>query len=430
MKKVRRRFLSAALVALTALPVMATSAIDAVAVNPPHGSIVSDDPANNTPNVMNGRVNALLVMGNRVFVGGTFTTVQNAGSGQNITRNRLFSFNANTGQIDAGFNPNVNNAVEALAPSPNGQNIYVGGRFTSVNGNNGMQRIAQLQISNGAIVAGWDPNPQHHVYDLVTRGTTLYAAGRFTSIGGAPRAGLAALNTANGTALNSLNIPFTGAPIDGIPLVWKIDVTGNGSTMVVTGNFDQAGRPASHADGHGQPGDEPGLAHLVAHGRVPVLRRGRSHVLRRGLPPLHPRRRHLARRFLRGDHHDRRQQPEPHMRHDHAVGARSHGPRSAADVEHLDGWRQPPQRDRHGRRDLRGRTSAVGQQPVQPDPVRPLPGTVPRWRAAPGLLGPRPAERTSLQLEPGQEPAWQGSAGHGRHAERLLLRQRHRPRGR
>ena len=170
MKKVRRRFLSAALVALTALPVMATSAIDAVAVNPPHGSIVSDDPANNTPNVMNGRVNALLVMGNRVFVGGTFTTVQNAGSGQNITRNRLFSFNANTGQIDAGFNPNMNNAVEALAPSPNGQNIYVGGRFTSVNGNNGMQRIAQLQISNGAIVAGWDPNPQHHVYDLVTRG--------------------------------------------------------------------------------------------------------------------------------------------------------------------------------------------------------------------------------------------------------------------
>ena len=124
---------------------------EASAVNPPHGAIVSADPANFTPNITNGRVNALTVVGNRVIVGGTFTTVQNAGSSTNLTRNYLFSFDATTGVVDPNFRPSLNKAVEALAPGPDGTSVYVGGRHTTINGSSNFDRLSRLRLSDG----GW-----------------------------------------------------------------------------------------------------------------------------------------------------------------------------------------------------------------------------------------------------------------------------------
>src|SRR5262245_35580828 len=110
----RARTLFGVLVSVVALVAIAT--VPAAAVSPPHTSIVSEAPASCTPNIQNGRVNALLVMGNHVYVGGTFTTVRNAGSSANITRNYLFSFNQTTGVVDTSFAPKLNRAVEAIAP--------------------------------------------------------------------------------------------------------------------------------------------------------------------------------------------------------------------------------------------------------------------------------------------------------------------------
>src|SRR5438445_1499106 len=42
-------------------------------------AVVSADPADTTPNVVDGKVTAILPMGNRIYVGGTFTQVKNAG---------------------------------------------------------------------------------------------------------------------------------------------------------------------------------------------------------------------------------------------------------------------------------------------------------------------------------------------------------------
>ena len=121
--------LVAATVAVGAL--LAASMLPAGAVNIGHGSIASETPASGTPNIRNGRVNALLVMGNRVFVGGTFTTVRNAGSTTDITRNYLFSFDVATGAVDTQFRPNLDRGVEALAPGPDGIFIYVGGKLVT-----------------------------------------------------------------------------------------------------------------------------------------------------------------------------------------------------------------------------------------------------------------------------------------------------------
>ena len=42
-------------------------------------TMVSADPADATPNIVDGKVDAILPMGNRIYVGGSFTQVRNAG---------------------------------------------------------------------------------------------------------------------------------------------------------------------------------------------------------------------------------------------------------------------------------------------------------------------------------------------------------------
>ena len=55
------------------------SASDADANNLVQGLVVSDDPVDFTPNILDGRVNAITTVGDRVIVGGTFTQVRQVG---------------------------------------------------------------------------------------------------------------------------------------------------------------------------------------------------------------------------------------------------------------------------------------------------------------------------------------------------------------
>ena len=52
-------------------------------------AVVSADPADTTPNVVDGKVTAILPMGNRIYVGGNFTQVKNAGDDRIIPRFHL-----------------------------------------------------------------------------------------------------------------------------------------------------------------------------------------------------------------------------------------------------------------------------------------------------------------------------------------------------
>ncbi len=223
---------------------VAFSVTPAGAFNPLHSGVVSDNPASFTPNVMNGRVNALLVTGSRVIVGGTFSSVQAAGSSTNVSRNYIFAFNATTGAIDTGFHPTLTGPVEALAPSTDGLSVYVGGSFAKANGSGTYRRLVKLTLSNGATVTAFKPKPNGFVYELVTRGGQLYAGGRFTTIGGASRSTLARLDMTTGAADPNLNIPFTGPQLNGPLQVWRFDVTPDNTKLVATGNFSQvAGQP-------------------------------------------------------------------------------------------------------------------------------------------------------------------------------------------
>ena len=80
------------------------------------------------------------VVGSKVFVGGEFTNARPAGSAAGVNtvpRANLLAYDIETGVLDAAFAPNPNAQVRAVAVSPNGSRVYVGGNFTTSTGRRG-----------------------------------------------------------------------------------------------------------------------------------------------------------------------------------------------------------------------------------------------------------------------------------------------------
>src|SRR3954467_13509644 len=107
-KPMRRRVLS---VAVAAAAVTAGAAVPAADAAIQQSAVVSANPVNWTPNVLDGTVRAIAVVGTKVVVGGNFDQVKEAGSSKTISRHNLFAFNAGTGKIDTKFVPKVDGTV-------------------------------------------------------------------------------------------------------------------------------------------------------------------------------------------------------------------------------------------------------------------------------------------------------------------------------
>ena len=182
---------------LVAVSLLALIPQSAHAVQSPETVVVNPDPADWTPQILDGQVNAILQMGSKVVVGGTFTQVRRAGFLETFTRNYLFSFDMETGVIDPNFIPVLDASVEELTPGPDGTSVFVGGDFGSVNGQS-YKKVVRLNLADGSIVTSFKANANRLVQDVVYRNGWLYVSGKFDQIKSVARSGLARLNPTDG----------------------------------------------------------------------------------------------------------------------------------------------------------------------------------------------------------------------------------------
>ena len=209
-----------------------------------HPKVVSANPADITPHVKDGSVLAIAAVGNRVYVGGTFTAVVNAGTSGQISRSHLFAFDRTTGRVLTDFVPAVNGAVETIAPAPDGTSIIIGGRFTTVQG--ATQRSLAMLTPAGARVPTFTAKTNGYVTKVVVRANRLFAGGRYATANGVARANLAAFSATTGALDTSFTLGATEGRVKSNgtvtkPAVVELDANAAGTRMVVLGNFQRVG---------------------------------------------------------------------------------------------------------------------------------------------------------------------------------------------
>ncbi len=213
------------------------------------GRLVSTNPVDFTPHVMNGSVNAITQVGNKIVAAGTFTKVSPANTfsttGDDLVRNGIFAFDATTGALDASFNPNLGGAANSL--DTDGTSVYVAGSFSSVGGNTAYKRVVKLTAA-GTLDLTFKATPSAVVNEVVVRSGRVYIGGSFTSVKSrlvtTDRSALAALDPSTGAVLSAVNVPFTGVydtAIGGVTGIKRLDVTPDGSRLVAIGNFSTVG---------------------------------------------------------------------------------------------------------------------------------------------------------------------------------------------
>jgi hypothetical protein len=182
----------------------------------PLGSGVEEDAAN----VYAGGVSALAVLGNTLYVGGTFTN-----AGGVLTTNIAQWDGSNWSALGLGIynTATYGGFVNALAVS--GTTLYAGGWFQKAGGVSA-KYIAQW---NGSSWSALGSGVGDTVNALAASGSTLYAGGSFLRAGGLPAKHIAQWNGSSWTALRSgMNASVSALAV-------------SGNTLYAGGSFTNAG---------------------------------------------------------------------------------------------------------------------------------------------------------------------------------------------
>jgi fibronectin type 3 domain-containing protein len=180
----------------------------------------------------NGRVSAIVQVGNTVVLGGSFTEVHDGGGyGPNLlARSNIVALDATTGAPLTTWAPTFNGTISAMAASADGKRIFVGGNFTNVSGT-ARGRIVALNVATGAVDKTWKPpSVAAEVRGIAVAGNKVYAGGFFTLVGGISRNRLAAFDATTG-ALDTTWAPSTNA------VVRTVAASADGTKIFAGGDF-------------------------------------------------------------------------------------------------------------------------------------------------------------------------------------------------
>ncbi len=169
---------------------------------------------------------------NTVYAGGSFANARPAGaaSGTNQTpRSNLLAYNLSTGNLITSFAPSVNGVVQVVTLSPDGSRLYIGGAFTTVNGQT-RHRIAAFDTATGALISSFRPDINTTVNAIAATNSTVYVGGLFTAANGQNRSKLAAFRASDGALLDWA--PTADLQVD------TMVITPDGSKVIAGGRFN------------------------------------------------------------------------------------------------------------------------------------------------------------------------------------------------
>jgi PKD repeat protein len=186
-----------------------------------------------TVQIDSGIVWAQVIAGDTVYAGGSFSNARPAGAGQGqnlMPRSNLLAYDINTG-VATSFAPVINGTVKALAVSPDGSRLYVGGSFNNVDGQ-ARFNFAAFDTATGALLNTVRPAiGGSYVNAIVATDSTVYIGGLIGAAAGVTRKNLAAVSAANGALLGWA--PTTDLQVDTMVLAPA------GDKVIVGGRFEK-----------------------------------------------------------------------------------------------------------------------------------------------------------------------------------------------
>ena len=161
-----------------------------------HDVVVSTNPVDSTPHVLDGNTQAVVDLGTKVIVGGKFTQVKRWNQPDVLTRNNIFAYDKATGAIDTASCRSSTAQVRAARGRPA---RVVRRRPVPERERRGARRPREARPSpapggpcSRRTTNGW-------VYDIHLDGNTLYLGGTFTKIRNLVRTNFAMVNATTGT---------------------------------------------------------------------------------------------------------------------------------------------------------------------------------------------------------------------------------------
>ncbi|MEV6598398.1 PKD domain containing protein [Actinoplanes sp. NPDC051346] len=247
----RRRLFAAAALSCAALLGATPAAADLA-----QPSVVSMNPVDHTPHVLDGTVWALAVVGDTVVVGGSFTKVQDSTRKLTYDRKNVFAYGLRDG-IVRPFAPEVDAAVYSLAPGAD-NSVYLGGAFKNVN-QVAQRGLTRVSLADGSRLPGFTARINWgDVRVLAAHGSRLYLGGTFSAVNGVKRVGLARVHTSSGVLDAGFDARLS-APGLSRTRVEHFDLSPDGRRLVIIGAllkvgtadrtqiamFDTSGAPAT-----------------------------------------------------------------------------------------------------------------------------------------------------------------------------------------
>ncbi|MCU1368823.1 MAG: hypothetical protein JWO77_17 [Ilumatobacteraceae bacterium] len=178
------------------------------------------------------------VFGDRTFIGGRFTGVQNGPSAAEVAQPSLAAFSIDGNFIDT-FRPKISGRVWDLAMTADNK-LIVAGDFTSVNGLPNTAGMVALDPNTGQVITSWKARAYRadgaraYVRALDVHNGVVYAAGNFNRLDGGTWNPITVTNAVAVTAA------------DGSPSAWRprpngsvvrLEVTDDGSRVLMGGYF-------------------------------------------------------------------------------------------------------------------------------------------------------------------------------------------------